>query len=272
MSTISSNADQLAWNFYHNPRQPYDDFVAHYILIPMKLSFVQRHYERSLAEFIDEAPDVAHHFTTVHGAGGEAWLAEIIGQIELAGIRTLFAFLDRVTTREQAEEFLGITGIAQPSLMDWMDYLKQWWFPYPATLRQLVENDGDPLMLDVLGKLKAARIANSFTMLEAGVEPAGREKLIGQMGIDGAYLLDLVHRADVSRLPYTSGGAVKRLWVMGYRSLAALRTADPDEYAVRIEAYFAAGGKGSSFDAKMATIKGFLQDARLAPEVVKVTG
>lgn len=271
MSTISSNTEPLAWNFYHNPRQPYDDFVAHYILKPMKFSFVQRYYERSLTEFVREASDVAHHFTTVHGAGGEAWLAEIINQIEKAGIHSLFAFLDRVVTQRQAQEFLETTGIAQPSLMDWMDYLKQWWFPYPATLRQLVEDDGDPLLHDVLSKLKADGIANSFTMLEVGAESTGREKLIGQMGIDGAYLLDLVHRADVSRLPYTSGGAIKRLWVMGYRSLAALRAADPNDYAVRIEAYFAAGGKGSSFDAKIASINGFLQDARLAPEVVKIT-
>jgi hypothetical protein len=57
---------------------------------------------------------------------------------------------------------------------------------------------------------------------------------------------------------------------MGYRSLAALRTADPQEYATRIEAYFAGGGKGTSFDAKMPTILGFLSDARHAPEVVEV--
>jgi len=35
-------------------------------------------------------------------------------------------------------------------------------------------------------------------------------------------------------------------------------------------AYFAAGGKGSAFDAKMANILTFLQDARHAPDVVKI--
>jgi hypothetical protein len=56
---------------------------------------------------------------------------------------------------------------------------------------------------------------------------------------------------------------------MGYRSLAEIRQADPQDYARRVEAYIAADGKGSAFDAQMANILCFLQNARHAPEVVK---
>jgi hypothetical protein len=269
MSGIAEGREALAWNFYHNPRQPYDDFVAHYILKPLRYSFVQKQNDRPLVAFVLELPELRHHFSTVHRAGGEVWLAGVIGQIEATGIRDLYAFLERVSTCAQAQDFLQLSGIAQFSLMDWMDYLKQWWFPYPATLRQLVEDDGDSLLHTALGPLKAAKIANSLALLEAAGEPSGREELARQTGIDEPVLLDLVHRADVSRLPYTRGGSVKRSWAMGYRSLAALRTADPQEYAARIEAYFAAGGKGTPFDARMETIRGFLQNVRYAPEVVR---
>lgn len=270
MNTMPEGKDKLAWNFYRNPRQPYDEFITHYILKPLKFEFVRKNYDRPLSKFIEEIPELSHHFTTVHGAGGEVWLAEIISQIEAVGTHNLYGFLDQVPTRSQAEVFLQRSGIPQPSLMEWIDYLKQWWFPYPATLRQLVEDDGDPNLNDMLAQLKAVRIANSNTLLEAVAEPASRQELAKQVGINPFDLLDLVHRADVSRLPYTSGGAVKRLWVMGYRSLDDLRKADPQDYANRIEAYFAAGGKGFSFDAKMNTILGFLKDARLAPKVVEV--
>ncbi len=270
MSSMSPGQEALAWNFYHNPRQPYDEFVAHYIRKPLTFAFVQRHYDRPLAEFVRELPGVMHHFCTVHGAGGEAWLAATIGRIEATGVSRLYAFLERVLTRAGAQGFLDASGLPQPSLMEWLDYLKQWWFPYPATLRQLVADDADPLLQAALRALKAAKIANSLTLLEAAAEPAARGALAERTGIHDAELLDLVHRADVSRLPYTSGGAVKRLWVMGYRSLAALRATDPQEYAVRVNAYFAAGGKGTPFDARMTTIQGFLQDARQAPEVVQM--
>ncbi len=270
MSSLSGSQAALAWNFYQNPRQPYDDFVSNYILKPLKFTFVQRHYDRPLAEFVRELPELMHRFTTIQRPGGSAWFAETIRQIEKAGVPNLVAFLDRVATRSQARGFLEISGVPQPSLMGWMDYLKQWWFPYPATLRQLVE-DGNPLLDAALAQLKTVKIANSLTLLEAAAEPDGRAELARQLGIAEALLLDLVQRADVSRLPYTSGGAVKRLWVMGYRSLAAIRAADPQEYAARIEAYFSAGGKGSSFDSKMANIQTFLKDACHAPGVVDIT-
>jgi hypothetical protein len=271
MGSIPDNQSALTWNFYNNPRQPYDDFVVNYIFKPLKFTFVQRHYDRPLSEFIRELPEVMHHFTTVFGpGGGSAWLEDTIGQIQEAGAANLYTFLDRVTTRSLAQVFLKISNIPQPCLMAWMDYLKQWWFPFPATLRQLAD-EGNPALDAALAQLKAVRIANCMTMLEAAAEPDSRTVLARQLGIAEAVLLDLVHRADVSRLPYTSGGAVKRLWVMGYRSLAAIRTADPQDYAARIEVYFAAGGKGSSFDSRLDVIQGFLADARHAPDVVKTT-
>jgi hypothetical protein len=92
--------------------------------------------------------------------------------------------------------------------------------------------------------------------------------LSAQSGVQMALLHDLVQRADVSRLPYTSGGAVKRLWAMGYRSLADIRSADPQDYSRRVGEYFAAGGKGTPFDAQMEHILTFLQDARHAPLVL----
>ncbi len=268
MSHLPNSPISLEWNFYQNPRQPYDDFVANTIFKPLKYTCVYKHYDRPLSEFVRELPDLMHRLSTVYGPGGSAWFAQTIRQIERAGASNLYAFLDRVATCSQAQDFLAVSGIQRLSLMGWLDYLKQWWFPIPATLRQLVE-DGDTVLNVALEPLKAIKIASSLALLEAAAEPSGRQALVQRTGVSGAVLLDLVHRADVSRLPYTSGGAVKRLWAMGYQNLAAIRAADPREYAGRIEAYFAGGGKGSGFDAKMDNIITFLKDARHTPDVVK---
>lgn len=268
MSSQSNNQGSLEWNFYQNPRQPYDNFVANYIFKPLKFTVVQRHYNRPLAEFVRELPDLMHRLSTVYGPGGSGWFAQTIRQIEKAGSRDLYAFLDRAATCEQAQGFLETSGIPRLCLMGWMDYLKQWWFPIPATLRQLVE-EGEPPYDTALAQLKAVKIASSLALLEAAAEPEGRAALSRKAGISADVLLDLVQRADVSRLPYTSGGAVKRLWLMGYQSLSVVRAADAREYADRIKAYFAGGGKGSTFDSRMENILTFLKDARHTPEVVK---
>lgn len=161
MSGSAGRKETLAWCFYRNPRHPYDGFMANYLFKPLKYAFVHKHYDRLLAEFVRELPELGHHFSTVHGAGGEVWLADTIKQMETTGVYSLYSLLERVRTRSQAQGFLAESGVAQPSLMEWLDYLKQWWFPYPATLRQLVEDDGDPLLHTALVKLKGAKIANS---------------------------------------------------------------------------------------------------------------
>ncbi len=268
MSPYLPDESRPNWNFYNNPRHPYDEFFPAYIGKPLKFEFVRRNYNRSLAELAAEIPELPHRLTTVFQPDAAGWIGESVDCIEKAGFHTLYDFLAEVPTRAQAEAFLALSGLPQPYLMGFMDYLKQWWFPYPATLRQLVE-EGDPILEKVLIQLKSLKIANSFSMLEAGSQPGGRKKLCAETGIPEPLLLDLVHRADVSRLPYTSGGAVKRLWAMGYTSLADLRQADPAEYLVKVEAYFTAGGKGSTFDAQMEHIITFLKETRHAPEVVE---
>jgi hypothetical protein len=259
--------DPLAWNFYRNPRQPYDDFFATYILKPLKYAFVRKTHARGLADFSRELTDMPHRLTTVQRPAEENWFAKTVERLEQAGVQNLYDFLVLVPTRTQAQGYIAAVGIPQQSLMGFIDYFKQWWFPFPATLRQLVE-EGDAGLERALGQLKALKIANSMSLLEAAAARADREALSAQSGVQMALLHDLVQRADVSRLPYTSGGAVKRLWAMGYRSLADIRSADPQDYSRRVGEYFAAGGKGTSFDAQMEHILTFLQDARHAPLVL----
>lgn len=261
--------DPLVWNFYRNPRQPYDDFVSNYILKPMKYAFVRKTHGRRLADFSRELPELPHRLTTVHGPEEKNWFYETVERLEKAGVDNLYDFLVLVPTRSQAQGFIASAGIRQPALMGFMDYFKQWWFPFPATLRQLVE-EGDPRLDEALGQLKECKIANSMSLLEAAAVQAERVQLSKLCGISLELLTELVHRADVSRLPYTSGGAVKRLWAMGYRSLADIRSADAQDYFRRVKAYFATGGKGSTFDAQMTNVRSFLEDARHAPVVMDI--
>ena len=265
-ANLTTEAAQ-AWNFYHNPRQPYDDFLVEYIFKPMRLEVVRRNYNRALANFSAEISYLPHRLTHFYGLVGDDWFKEIIALIEAGGIHELYDFLAVAANRSQAQGYIAAAKIPQPSLMGWLEYLKGFWFPFPANLRQLVD-PGDPRVDKILVRLKTLKIANSLALLDAAADEKGRAWLASQAEIDADGLLDLVHRADVSRLPYVSGGAVKRLWAMGYRSLEAIRAADETEYQERITAYFAAGGKGWGFDAQLDNIRIFLRDAQLVPTVL----
>lgn len=257
------------WNFYNNQKWPYDLFVRTYIMKTFDYGFVKEHYDRLLSEFRYPAKTIDRMVSTLPvKPEGSAWFFTTLDGIERAGVRMLFQFIDHVATRKPAEGFLNQTGIPRNALMATLDFFKQWWFPYGAQMRQLVE-DTDQTLIDHIIVLKGHGYAQGFKLLDAGRTKEGRNSLIEQTGINEAALLDLVHRADVTRIPYVSGGMVKRIWTIGYGSLQKLRNADPDEYFARISQYYSSQHKASPFDARLEYIRDFLEDARRAPIVVE---
>jgi hypothetical protein len=257
------------WNFYNNDKWPYDKFIKTYILKTMEYGFVKEHYDRSLEDFRYPTKTLERCLSTLPlRPEGSAWFHSTLDAIEKAGVLALFQFMPRISTRKQAEGFIRGAGIPLPHLMGMVDFLKQWWFPFGAQLRQLVD-DSDQTLLDYLASLKNHGLSQGFALLDNGRTTEGRKKLTGKTGIPEAHILDLVNRADVTRIPYVSGGTVKRCWAIGYDSLEKLRKADPEEYFSRVSQYYASIHKVIPFDAKLEYIRGFLNDAKRSPVVVE---
>jgi hypothetical protein len=114
MNAIMVSEDPLAWNFYQNPRQPYDDFVPNYIHKPLKFSFVRKTHDRLLADFSNELPQLMHRMTTVHVGTDKNWFYKTVELLGKAGVNDLYSFLDLVPTRSQAQRFIKSAGIPQP--------------------------------------------------------------------------------------------------------------------------------------------------------------
>jgi hypothetical protein len=267
-NTIVSELDRN-WNFYNNEKWPYDVFVRTYILKMLEYGFVKAHYDRPIGEFRYSTKTLERLVATLpKKPEGTAWISTTLDAIEQAGVRTLFQFINTVATRRQAEAFIQQAGIPLLYLTGVLDFLKQWWFPYGAQLRQLVE-DSDQNLINCLNELKKHGFAQGFKLLDTGRTREGRLKLAEQTGIPVVILLDLVHRADVTRIPYVSGGTVKRMWVIGYDSLEKLRKADPEVYFSRITLYYASIHKANPFDARLEYIRDFLSDVKRAPLVVE---
>lgn len=269
MTESIANEGDRSWNFYNNPRWPYDLFIRTYILKPMEYGFVKEHYDRPVRDFRYPVKTLERMIATLPvKPDGTAWYLTTLEAIEKAGGRMLFQFIDGVATRKQAERFIQQIGIPLQHLMGTLDFFKQWWFPYGAQLRQLVE-DTDQSLINHIAVLKQHGFAQGFKLLDVGRTRQGRRNLAEQTGIPEAILLDLVHRADVTRIPYVSGGMVKRMWTIGYDSLQKLKNADPEEYFARISQYYTSQHKASPFDARLEYIRDFLDDARRAPLVVE---
>jgi hypothetical protein len=269
MKNLEDSEEDRVWNFYHNEKWPYDLFIRTYILKMMAYGFVKEHYDQPVGDFRLQVKTLERMLSTLPvKPDGTAWFTAALEAIEQSGAVNLFQFIDRTATRQQAEGFLQQTGLPLMNLMGVLDFFKQWWFPFGAHLRQLVEETDQPLLVHI-ASLKQQGFAQGFKLLDAGRTKAGRMNLAGQTGIPEGALLDLVHRVDVTRIPYVSGGTVKRMWAIGYRSLPQLKDADPEEYFARISQYYTSQHKASAFDARLETVRDFLEDARRSPFVVE---
>jgi len=155
----------------------------------------------------------------------QAPMARTFAALKAQGVGRLSEFVDRVYTRESAEALLAETGLALRDLRATLEYLDQQYLPFQKPLRVLVART-DAGRHARIGLLVPLGLANNLALLDAGRSRAGREALASRTGIPAADLLDLVHRADISRR-FCAARAVDAGCRAGYGTLEAYRQADP---------------------------------------------
>jgi hypothetical protein len=249
------------WHMEGNPRWPYEKYVRIYFGKPLQYAWVRQTHDRLLADLrqTEIAPfeSRARHLTTVQ-------------QLERAGLTGLFQFLDAVATLEQAERLMVQTGIHRDDMEAWLDFVKRRWFiPQSVQLRQLFDT-ANATLFGHFEALKRHRVANSYALLDRGHTQAGRAALAGQTGVPEAVILDFVHRADITRMPWVGGRMVKQLWALGYTSLEELRAADPEQYFERMQEHYRSLGTSKPFDATLKNARGLIEAARRLPTLVEL--
>jgi hypothetical protein len=259
---VSTTAKKIdAWYVEDNPRWPYETYVRTYFGKPLQYDWVRQKHDLTLVELRQTAiaPDEskARHLPTVL-------------KIEGAGFQRLFEFLDAVATREAVARLMDRTGIERDDMETFLDFVKRRWFiPQSVQARQLFDASDETLFRH-FEALKQHKVSNSYALLEKGHTRAGREALAAQTGVPEDVILDFVHRADITRMPWVGGRMVKQLWALGYTSLEQLRNADPQEYYARMQEHYRRLGTSKPFDATPKTAQGLIDAANRLPTLVEV--
>jgi hypothetical protein len=249
------------WFIEGNPRWPYEKYVRTYFVKPLRYQWVRTKHDLTLAKLRQ---------TAIEPFESRARLLPTVQKLEQAGYQRLFEFLDAVPTLEQIERLMEQTGIDRDDMEAWLDFVKRRWFiPQTVQLRQLFDTSDETLFAH-FETLKRHKVANSFVLLERGHTQAGRVALAAQTGVPEAVILDFVHRADITRLPWVGGRMVKQLWALGYTSLQQLRSADPQQYFQRMQAHYRSLGTNKPFDATPKTARGLIKAARRLPTLVEI--
>jgi hypothetical protein len=108
-----------------------------------------------------------------------------------------------------------------------LKYLIYWFIPGEKYLSGLVRDDPDiSQAIKVLGGLG---VRTNLQLLQQGLTPAGRRSLASSSGLREGAILDLVNRADFSRMPWASKATISNIIGAGYGNMEMLANAEPEK-------------------------------------------
>ena len=123
-----------------------------------------------------------------------------------------------------------------------------------------------PILAHTIQVLAELGVRTNLQLLQQGLTPLERSTLAEQSGLPVQTILQLVNRADFSRLPWASKATISNIIGAGYGSLAQLASADPD----KLYADFFTYGKSIGKNLKLGNeIENSHRIARLVPALVE---
>ncbi|NIO37050.1 DUF4332 domain-containing protein [Candidatus Bathyarchaeota archaeon] len=194
-------------------------------------------------------------------------LSTVFERLDDLNIRNYTELVLQVENREKCEKFLQQTEISFSDLISTLNYMFRWVLPFRNVyLRQLIDVSNEAHM-GYIKKLREHTITFNLDILERGRTKKGRTKLSKETWIPETFILDLVNRADLTRLPYMSKKTVGHLCSAGYDTLGKLARVDVGKLKEDMKSYFEKEGirLGSFID-----LAGLVAWAKAVPKIVEI--
>ncbi len=246
----------------------YEDLIKKMLNV-LDYAFVREYYNHTMQEAVTYSVRIRQGY--LQNGREAAFIGEISGhfrKLDLLGIRDYLDLVQRVDTREKCEAFLRERGFSFDALIQVLGYLFRWVLPFKCPVRELVDTiaGADKACMEVL---KAHRISSNLDVLERCRTMVGRVTFSRETGMPESFILELVHRADISRLAYVRGKTIKHLSGGGYDTLGKIASADIKKMEADMTAYYATIGRSFADFKAVIPLDWMVGGARTLPGVVE---
>jgi len=246
-----------------SPLKDYEDLCRRF-RVSFSYPFVRQSFNFTLIDMIDYTHKLLGADSRGRYTEYETLLVRIFTELQRAGIRDILEFTGRTASREKFQMFSHQCGINPGDMITALKYLVYWFIPQEKYLSGLVKSDS--AIMDSLKILNSSSIRTNLELLQAGLTPEGRTALVKKTRLLPEVVLDLVNRADFSRMPWSSKATISNIIGAGYGSIAKLAEADPD----RLYADFFSYGKSIGKNLKLGNeIENSYRIARIIPKIVQ---
>jgi len=235
----------------------------------IEYNFVQEHYAHDMTEAEIYSEKIRQGYRQNERE------AEFIGEVtkhfkklSLLGIRNYQDLVGRVNTKSNCEKFLQETGFGFEVLIQVLNYLFRWVLPFKIPVKELVDTMPHT-NTTYLGILKNRGVRSNLDVLEIFRSKMGRNVFSTETGMDEVYILELTHRADMSRLAYVRGKTIMHLSGGGYNTLNKLANAEIIKMEADMTAYYESIGKSFADFKTVIPLDWMIGGAKILPEIIE---
>ena len=256
---------EIDWNSVKKMTLWYYEDLIKKMLKTLSYNFIQEHYNHNM----QEAGNYVRKLLGYNKKYEEhiKKLTSTFKSLENAKIKNYPDLVDKVETREKCVNFLESTKISFKDLISVLNYVFRWVLPFRNVhLRQLID-PGNESHMACINKLKDYDIKFNLDILECCRTSEGRARLSDKARIPEDFILDLVNRADLTRLPYMSKKTVEHLCDAGYDNVGKLAKVEAGRLREDMKSYFNKMGirLGSFID-----LAGLVEWAKAVPKIVEI--
>ena len=232
--------------------------------------FVWEFYNHSMEKAASYSQRLQHGYLL---NGKEAtFISDITNQFRLLkpfGVKNYLDLVQQVNTKASCESFLIKTGFSFEALIHLLNFLFRWVLPFKSPVRELVETISGS-EIEYLTILKKFRIRFNLDVLEKCRTRKGRSLLSKETGMSNKFILDLTHRADMSRLAYVRGKTIKHLCEGGYNTLDKIANANMQKMEKDMTVYYETLGKSFSDFKNVIPLDWMIGGAKVLPKIVEL--
>ncbi len=238
------------------------------LLKTLDYGFVREDYNHSMAEAVNFADKVQEGYLQ---GRSEPDIADKMGgkfkALGTVGVKSYLDLVQRVENRDKCESFLRATSFGFSELIETLNYLLRWVLPFACPVREFIDVKNS-IQMAYLEILKREKLGANLDILERGRTQSGRNSLVKDTGIPKAFITDLVHKADISRLAYVRGKTVLHLCGGGYDTLEKIASANVAEMEQRMDAYYKTLGKTLADFKAVIPLGWVIGGARILPKII----
>ncbi len=230
----------------------------------LSYNFIQEHYNHNMKEAAAYCEKLLGYHPKYDRYISQ--ITSVFAELESLKVRNYTDLVSRVETRKKCEELVRKAKLRFQDLIVTINYIFRWVLPFRNVyLKQLV-GDSNEAQMGYVKKLSEHNIKFNLDILEHGRTEKQRQKLSKEAEIPEAFILTLVNKADITRLPYMNQKTVNHLYSAGYDTIDKLARVDTDKLRQHMKSYFDKQGTrlGSFID-----ISGLTQWAKTIPKIVE---